>query len=93
MVYQSNNRISDLFSFKDVVTTKERSHILYKFMCSCSNATHYKKKKKYFFVRSSVHLGITPLTSKFVKMPNKSAIFDMLLDGDKDFEKKAMHLN
>ena len=44
-------------------------------------------------MRSSAHLGITPLTSKFVKMPNKSAIFDMLLDGDKDFEKKAMHLN
>ena len=42
------------------------------------------KLKKNFFVRASEHLGITPLTGKFVKTPKKSAIFDhMLLDGHK----------
>ena len=35
-------------------------------------------------VGASEHLGITPLTGKFVKTPKKSAIFDhMLLDGHK----------
>ena len=39
---------------------------------------------KTFNVRASEHLGITPLTGKFVKLPKKSAIFDhMLLDGHK----------
>ena len=39
---------------------------------------------KTFYVRASEHLGITPLTGKFVKLPKKSAIFDhMLLDGHK----------
>ena len=41
-------------------------------------------KLKYIFVRASEDLGITPLTGKCVKTPNKSAIFDhMLLDGHK----------
>ena len=35
-------------------------------------------------MRASEHLGITPLTGKFVKMSKKYAIFDhMLLDGHK----------
>ena len=35
-------------------------------------------------MRASEHLGITPLTGEFVKLPKKSAIFDhMLLDGHK----------
>ena len=35
-------------------------------------------------MRASEHLGVTPLTGKFVKTPKKSAIFDhMLLDGHK----------
>ena len=34
-------------------------------------------------MRASEHLGITPLTGKFVKTPNKFAIFDMLMDGHK----------
>ena len=52
-------------------------------MCSCCNATYYGQTQRHFFVRASEHLGITPLTGKFVKTPNKSAIFDMLLDGHK----------
>ena len=53
-------------------------------MFSCCNATYYGQSQRQFFVRSSEHLGITPLTGKFVKTPKKSTIFDhMLLDGHK----------
>ena len=53
-------------------------------MCSCCNATYHCQTERHFFVRASEHLGITPLTGKFVKMPKKSTIFDhMLLDGHK----------
>ena len=53
-------------------------------MCICCNATYHGQTQRYFFVRSSEHLGITPLTGKFVKTPKKSAIFDrMLLDDHK----------
>ena len=53
-------------------------------MWSCCNATYYGQTQRHFFVRASEHLGVTPLTGKFVKTPKKSAIFDhMLLDGYK----------
>ena len=53
-------------------------------MCSCCNATCYGQTQRHFFVRASEHLGVTPLTDKFVKTPKKSAIFDhMLLDDHK----------
>ena len=39
---------------------------------------------KIFFARGSEHLGITPLTGKFVKTSKKSALFDyIVLDGHK----------
>ena len=84
VVYQSRSRISSLLNFKNVVNTKLSSHIVYNFMCSCCNATYYSQTERYFFVGASEHLGITPLTGKFVKTPKKSAIFDhMLFDGHK----------
>ena len=89
-----------LVNFKDAINTKLSSNIVYKFMCSCFNATYYGQAQRYFFVRASEHLGITPLTDKFVKTPKKSAIFDhMLLDGYKaSFNNfsillKEIHLN
>ena len=77
------NKLSNCDNFT-VINTKLSSHIVYKFMCSCCNATYYGQTQRHFFVRASEHLGITPLTGKFVKTPKKSAIFDhMLLDGHK----------
>ena len=59
-------------------------------MCNCCHATYYGQTQRHFFVRASQHLGITPFTSKFVKTPKKSAIFDhMILDGHKDFDNKS----
>ena len=53
-------------------------------MCSCCSTTYYGQTQRHFFVRASEHLGITPLTGKFVKTTKKSAIFvHMLLDGHK----------
>ena len=84
VVCQSRSRISNLFNFKDVVNTKLSTHIVYKFMCSCCNTIYYGHAQRHFFVRASEYLGITPLTSKFVKTRKKSAIFDhTLLDGRK----------
>ena len=93
VVCQSKSGISNLFHFKDVVNSMLSSHIVYKFMCSCCNAT-YGQTERHFFVRASEPLGITLLTGKFVKTPKKSAIFDhMLLDGHKaSFDKFSILL-
>ena len=52
VAYQSRSRISNLFNFKDVVNTKLSSHIVYKFMCSCCNATCYGQTQKKFLCES-----------------------------------------
>ena len=95
VVYQSRSRISNLFNFKDVVNTKLSSHIVYKFMCSCCNATYFGQTQRNFFVRACEYLGIAPLTGEFVKTPKNSAIFDhMLLDGHKaSFDNFSILLN
>ena len=48
-------------------------------MFSCCNATYYGESERYFFIRTSEHLVMTPLTGKRVKNPKKSTIFDHIL--------------
>ena len=79
IVFQSKTRLSSLFRFKDIIPTDISSHLVYKFTCTCSNATYYGESERHFFVRASKHLGITPLTGKRVRKPRKSAIFDHIL--------------
>ena len=61
---------------------------MYKFTCSCCNATYYGESERHFFVRASEHLGMPSLTGKRVKSPKRSAIFDLILlkDHDTSFE-------
>ena len=83
VVYQSESRVPNLFNFKNVVNTKLSSQIFIN-LCVIATTQLIMVKLKKNFVRTSEHLGITPLTGKFVKMPKKSAIFDdMLLDAHK----------
>ena len=56
VAYQSRSRISNLFNFKDVVNTKLSSHIVYKFIGSCCNATYCGQTQRHFFVRACEHL-------------------------------------
>ena len=82
IAFQSKTRLSSLFKFKESIPKYFRSHLIYKFSCSCSNATYYGETGRHLFVRASEHLGITPLTQKRVKNSKKSAIMDhILLEG------------
>ena len=68
--------LSNLFKFKGSIPKYFRSHPIYKFSCSCCNATYYGETERHLFVRALEHLGITPLKQKRVKNPKKSAIMD-----------------
>ena len=84
LVYQSKIRIPNLFTFKDDFNTNLSSHTIYKFRCSCCNATCYDRTRRHFLERASVYLRATPLIGTFFKTPKKSAIFGhMLLDSHK----------
>ena len=65
-----------------------RSHLVYKYTCSCCNTTYCGESERNFFVRASEHLGMTHLSGKRVKNLKKSAIFDQILlkDHDASFE-------
>ena len=43
VIFQSKNRLSNLFRFKDSIPKELRSHIIYKFQCSNCNITYYVK--------------------------------------------------
>ena len=88
IAFQSKTRLSSLFRFKDIMPKEISSHLVYKFTCSCCNATYYGESERLFFVRASEQLGMTHLTGKRVRNPKKSAIFDhILLNGhDASFE-------
>ena len=88
ILFQSKTRLSSLFWFKDIISKEISSRLVYKFTCSCCNATYYGESERHFFVRAFEHLGMTPLTGKRVRNPKKSAIIDhILLNGhDASFE-------
>ena len=81
------NRLPSLFRFKDIISKEISSHLVYKFTCTCCNATYYGESER-LFVRASKNLGMTPLNGKQIKNSKKSAIFDhILLKGhDASFE-------
>ena len=82
IVFQSKTRLSSLFKFKESIPKYLRSHLIYKFLCSCCNATYYGETERHLFVRASEHLGIAQLTQKRVKNAKKSVIMDhILLEG------------
>ena len=72
------NRLSFLFSFKDVIPKELQPHLVYKFLCSKCNVTCYGKTERHLNVRSSEHIGISHLTGKRVEC-KPSAISDHLL--------------
>ena len=88
IVFQSKTRLFSLFRFRDIIPKEISLHLVYKFTCSCCNATYYGESERHFFVITSEHLGMTPLTRKRVRNPKKSALFDhILLNGhDASFE-------
>ena len=71
IAFQSKTRLSSPFRFKDIIPKEISSHFVYRFKCSCCNATYYEDSELHFFVRASEHLGMTPLTGKRVKNPKK----------------------
>ena len=61
-ILKLTNHLSSLFRFKDAITEKLRSNVVYTFSCSSCNATYYGKTERHSNVRSSEHIGLSSLT-------------------------------
>ena len=53
------NRLSSLFKFKDSIPKYLCPYLIYRFLCSCSNATYYGEIERHLFVRALEHLKMT----------------------------------
>ena len=57
VIFQSKNRLSSLFKFKDSIPLYLRSHVIYKFHCSNCNITNYGETERHFKVRAGEHIS------------------------------------
>ena len=79
VIFQSKNRLSSLFKFKDSIPLYLRCHVDYKFQCSNCNITYYSKTECHIKVRAGEHVRMSPLTGKRVIDKKKSSVKDHCL--------------
>ena len=79
VIFQSKNRLSNLFKFKDSIPLYLRSHVIYKFQCSNCNITYYGETERNLKVRAGEHISTSPLTGKRVNNNEKSSVKDHCL--------------
>ena len=64
VIFKSQNRLRNLFNFKDKIPLSVRSLILYQYTCDICNDIYIGKTKRHYRVRNFEHLGISLLTHK-----------------------------
>ena len=79
VIFQSKNRLSNLFRFKNSILKELRSDIVYKFLCSNCNITYYGETERHLNVRYREHLSLSALTGKRVNNNKKLAVKDHCL--------------
>ena len=73
VVFSSQNRLKNGFSFKDVIMMDLNSLVLYNFTCGICNDTYIGKTKRHFMVRTHEHLGISILTNNKLSYNDNTA--------------------
>ena len=79
VIFQSKNRLSSFFKFKDSIPLHLRSHLNYKFQCSNFNITYYGETECHLKVRAGGHISTSPLMGKRVNNNKKSSVKDHCL--------------
>ena len=82
IIWSSNRKLRNFFSFKDRLPMHLRSKILYRYSCNGCNSIYLGKNKRHFLVTAYEHLGISVRTGKeFTYNPknnNNTSILDHL---------------
>ena len=82
VIFQLPCKMNSLFRYNDFLQKKKknRSDIVYRYMCSNCKVTFYGKTYRHFFTRAAEHMGISNLTGKRLKCVKQSAVSDHLLE-------------
>ena len=59
VIFNSNNRLRNVFNFKDKIPFRCRSHMLYRYTCDGCNAIYIGRTRRHYLVRKFEHLGIS----------------------------------
>ena len=80
VIFKTQRRLRNCFSFKDKIPESLRSHVVYKYTCKTCNEFYIGKTDRHYYVRKCEHFGRTPLRGKECKrMSQPSAIGEHLL--------------
>ena len=80
IVFKISNRLTNYFSFKDVVPEPLRSCQVYNFTCRSCNASYIGKTFRHMKVRVSEHQGVSPRTGKHLKGTLSTSVRNHMLD-------------
>ena len=73
VIYNSNNRLRNFFSFKDKIPLSVCSRVLYRYMCDCYKAIYIGKTRRHYGVGVLEHLGISLATGvNYTFSPNNN---------------------
>ena len=79
VIFQSKNRLSSLFKFKDFIPLYLRSHLIYKFQFSNCIITYSSETERHLKVVAGEHISMPPLTGKRVNNKKKLSVKDHCL--------------
>ena len=74
VLFQPENRLSNLFWFKDSIPKELRFHVSYNFFCSNCNITYYGETESHIIVTFGEILSLSALRGEHVKNTKKSAV-------------------
>ena len=81
VIFQSKNRLSSFFKFKDSIPLHLRSHLIYKFQCINCNITYCGETECHLKIRAGEHISTSPLMGKRVNNKKSSVKDHCLLSG------------
>ena len=80
VIFKVSLRMKNYFNFTDKIKPELRSLLAYNLKHSSCNAEYIGKTKRYYRTRTSEHIGVSPLTGKFVKNNSQTpAVHDHML--------------
>ena len=74
VIFKPKKTIQFFFRFKDKILDNLKSSVVYRYACSCCNATYIGKSKRHYLVRLHEHLGKSIRTNRQLGNPPFSAI-------------------